>query len=40
MGINVTIMVMVAAGLQIIRELVGLYRDTQDDEDTNDFDAS
>jgi hypothetical protein len=39
MGIKVTIMMMVVAGLQIIRELVGLCRDTQDDGDTNDFDA-
>ncbi len=37
---NVTIMVMVVAVFPIIRELLGLYRDTQDDEDTNDFDGS
>jgi hypothetical protein len=38
--IKVTIIMMAVAGIQTIRELVGLYRNTQDDEDTDDSDGS
>ena len=33
-------MMMVVAGLQIIRELLGLYRDEKHYQDTNDSDGS
>ena len=40
MDTKVVIMMMVVAALQIIRELLGLYRDEKDYQDTNDSDGS
>lgn len=39
MDITVAIMMMVLVGLQIVREILGLYKDARDDDDGEDADA-
>jgi hypothetical protein len=36
MDIKVTILMLIVAGIQVVRELLGLYRDARDTEDADD----